>query len=121
MVTHLVFFHGAYIYFEKLRIREGKPKSKKRQEMEEMHAEDGGIDTKHMQDRLLTVTGKSWHHSAYGRTNLNGEVLLSEPRWIRGLLPNACVRYVAVIDWYVQMTPNVYGCRMSPNAINADA
>lgn len=121
MVKHLVSFTVHNIYFEKLRIREGKPKSKTRQDMEEMHAKDGGIDTKHMQDRLPTVAGESWHHNAYRRTILSGEVLLSEPRWIRVLLPNACVRYVAVTDWYVQMTPNVYGCRMSPNAINADA
>ena len=31
-------YYGSYVYFEKLRIKEGKPKSKKRQEMEEIHA-----------------------------------------------------------------------------------
>ncbi|RYO36253.1 hypothetical protein AA0111_g3183 [Alternaria arborescens] len=69
-------FYGAYVYFEKLRIEEGKPKSKKRQEMGEIHAKDGGLDTKRMQDRLLTLAGDHWHHDAYGRTILNGEVLL---------------------------------------------
>ncbi|CAN9290451.1 unnamed protein product [Alternaria sp. RS040] len=69
-------FYGAYVYFEKLRIKEGKPKSKKRQEMEEIHAKDGGLDTKRMQDRLLTLAGDDWHHNAYGRTTLNGEVPL---------------------------------------------
>jgi hypothetical protein len=69
-------FYGAYVYFEKLRIKEGKPKSKKRREMEEIHAKDGGLDTKRMQDRLLTLAGDHWHHDAYGRTILNGEVLL---------------------------------------------
>jgi hypothetical protein len=39
-------FYGAYVYFEKLRIKEGKPKGKKRQEMEEVHARNGGLDTK---------------------------------------------------------------------------
>jgi hypothetical protein len=68
-------YYGAYVYFEKLRIKEGKPKSKKREEMEEIHAKDGGIDTKNMQDRLLTIAGDSWHHDAYGRTVLNGEIL----------------------------------------------
>ncbi|KAI4704726.1 hypothetical protein J4E89_009603 [Alternaria sp. Ai002NY15] len=68
-------YYGSYVYFEKLRIKEGKPKSKKRQEMEEIHAKDGGIDTKHMQDRLTTREGDHWHHDAYGRTILNGEIL----------------------------------------------
>jgi hypothetical protein len=44
--------------------------------MEEMHAKDGSIDMKHMQDRLLTLAGQSWHHDACGRTILNGQVLL---------------------------------------------
>jgi hypothetical protein len=46
-------FYGAYVYFEKLRIKEGKPKSKKRQEMEELHAVHGGVETKHRVDRVL--------------------------------------------------------------------
>ncbi|KAL1797654.1 hypothetical protein ACET3X_004260 [Alternaria dauci] len=86
-------FYGAYVYFQKLRIKEGKPKSNKRQEMEEIHAKDGGLDTKHMQDRLTTLAGDHWYHDAYGRTILNGEVLLCERRatgaWLSGTDLNA--------------------------------
>ncbi|KAI8964471.1 hypothetical protein F5Y11DRAFT_86999 [Daldinia sp. FL1419] len=36
-------FYGAYVFFEKLRIKEGKPKSKIRQEMEKIHP--SGVNT----------------------------------------------------------------------------
>jgi hypothetical protein len=36
-----------------LRIKEGKPKGKKRQEMEDVHASHGGVETKHRLDRFL--------------------------------------------------------------------
>lgn len=39
-------YYGAYVFFEKLRIKEGKPKSKHRLEMERLWAADGGVDTK---------------------------------------------------------------------------
>ncbi|KAI8941127.1 hypothetical protein NX059_002366 [Plenodomus lindquistii] len=45
-------FYGSYVYFEKIRIKEGKPKSRKRQEMEEIHAAQGGIPTDHMMDKF---------------------------------------------------------------------
>ena len=34
-------FYASYVYFEKLRLKEGKAKSKKRQEMEEVHGNKG--------------------------------------------------------------------------------
>jgi hypothetical protein len=68
-------FYGTYVYFEKLRIKEGKPKSKKRQQMEELHAKSGGLETERMQDRLLCRAGDAWHIDAYGRAVLNGRVL----------------------------------------------
>ncbi|KAF1990250.1 hypothetical protein K402DRAFT_460362 [Aulographum hederae CBS 113979] len=37
-------FYAAYVYFEKLRIKEGKKKSKHREEMEERWQEKGGFD-----------------------------------------------------------------------------
>jgi hypothetical protein len=39
-------YYGAYIYFEKLRIKDGKKKSKHREEMEKAWAFNGGIDRK---------------------------------------------------------------------------
>lgn len=37
-------FYAAYVYFEKLRIKEDKPKSKHREEMEKIWAKEGGLD-----------------------------------------------------------------------------
>ena len=37
-------FYAAYVYFEKLRVKHGKPKSKKREEMEKTWAHEGGVD-----------------------------------------------------------------------------
>lgn len=38
-------FYAAYVYLEKLRIKEGKPKSKHREEMEKIWADNDGLDT----------------------------------------------------------------------------
>ena len=40
---HSPAFYGAYVYFEKLRIHQGKGKSKKREEVEEAWKKDGGF------------------------------------------------------------------------------
>ena len=37
-------FYAAYVWFEKLRIKEGKKKGKKREEMEKVWAKEGGMD-----------------------------------------------------------------------------
>lgn len=37
-------FYGAYVWFEKLRIKAGKKKNKKREEMEKVWAKEGGMD-----------------------------------------------------------------------------
>jgi hypothetical protein len=68
-------FYGAYVYFEKLRVKEGKPKTKKRQEMEKMHAKDGGLDTERSHEKIWCMAGDSWHNDAYGRLVRNGKVL----------------------------------------------
>jgi hypothetical protein len=67
-------FYGAYMYFEKLRIKERKPKSKKRKEMEAIHRAGGGLDTNNRIDRMLCLAGDSWHNDAYGRHVINGRV-----------------------------------------------
>lgn len=36
-------FYGAYVIFEKLRIRDGKPKTKKRLDTEDARAYKGGV------------------------------------------------------------------------------
>lgn len=40
-------FYSAYVFFEKLRIKEGKPKNKHRLEMEKIWGPRGGFDIKH--------------------------------------------------------------------------
>ena len=37
-------FYASYVYFEKLRVKQGKPKSKHREEMERIWRKDGGFD-----------------------------------------------------------------------------
>ncbi|KAF7878798.1 hypothetical protein EAF04_000001 [Stromatinia cepivora] len=39
-------YYASYVFFEKLRLRDGKPKSKHREEMEKQWASEGGIDTR---------------------------------------------------------------------------
>lgn len=46
-------FYGSYVFFEKRRVKEGKPKSKFRQEMEEVHG-DKGMDVEHDPRYLAT-------------------------------------------------------------------
>ncbi|WVQ70434.1 uncharacterized protein L199_008661 [Kwoniella botswanensis] len=64
-------FYGSYIYFEKLRIKQNKPKSKKREEMEKMHGKKG-LDIKTDQNHMhfWGMEGESFHEDSYGRTNL---------------------------------------------------
>ncbi len=48
-------FYSSYVFFEKMRIRDGKPKSKHRQEMEKQHP--GGFDVKHRSDGRVWCFG----------------------------------------------------------------
>lgn len=43
-------FYGSYVFFEKMRVRDNKPKSKHRETMEKEYASEGGMDTKHRLD-----------------------------------------------------------------------
>lgn len=62
-------FYGAYVFFEKMRIAEKKPKSKMRLEMEEIHGKDGGMNTKTRRDRFLVIRGEEPHMDKYGRVD----------------------------------------------------
>jgi hypothetical protein len=63
-------FYGAYVYFEKLRIKDGKPKGKKRQELEEVHARNGGLDTKKRVDWILCRPNERPTVDGMGRLSL---------------------------------------------------
>jgi hypothetical protein len=64
-------FYAAYVYFEKLRIKQGKPKSQKRQEMEKIWAHEGGLDTKARMDRVLCFSGERPHLDSFGRVTFS--------------------------------------------------
>lgn len=63
-------FYGAYVFFEKMRIAEKKPKSKKRVEMEEIHSREGGVDTKRRHQRFWVMKGEAPYVDEYGRVSV---------------------------------------------------
>lgn len=52
-------FYPSYLLFEKMRLRDGKGKSKFRREMEEKHAKKGGVDVLRSCDVPFAVKGKN--------------------------------------------------------------
>jgi hypothetical protein len=56
------------VYFEKLRIKEGKPKGKKRVEMEGVHV--GGMDTERRRDRFWCAPGERPAMDRLGRVEM---------------------------------------------------
>jgi len=60
-------FYSSYVFFEKLRIKDGKPKSKHRQEMEKQYAGEG-FDTKSRNDRgFYCFVGETPVEDKYGK------------------------------------------------------
>lgn len=59
-------FYAAYVFFEKQRILQGKPKSKKRLEMEDVWGGQGGID-RERQGKYLCTADATPYMDAYGR------------------------------------------------------
>ncbi|KAK1700668.1 hypothetical protein BDP55DRAFT_763492 [Colletotrichum godetiae] len=63
-------FNAAYVFFEKLRVRDGKPKTKMREEMEEEWLT--GMDTKQQLDGWVTcLAGEKPHIDKYGKTRFH--------------------------------------------------
>ncbi|KAI1801348.1 hypothetical protein F4811DRAFT_534928 [Daldinia bambusicola] len=58
-------FYGAYVFFEKLRIKEVKPKSEMRLEMEKIHPR--GLNTTQQENRFLCKDNVRPTHDKYGR------------------------------------------------------
>lgn len=59
-------FYGGYVFFEKKRIKEGKPKSKFREEMEEIH--DWGVDVKrNMNGHFVGLANRQLVIDKYGK------------------------------------------------------
>jgi len=66
-------FYAAYVYFEKLRVKQNKKKSKKREEMEVHWRHEGGVDTQVDQSKGMWMTmqeSESAHMNKYGRTEI---------------------------------------------------
>ncbi|KAJ3945289.1 uncharacterized protein N0V96_005317 [Colletotrichum fioriniae] len=63
-------FYAAYVFFEKLRVSDGKPKTKKREEMEIEWP--NGMDTKQQLDgRVTCLAGERPHIDKYGKTRFH--------------------------------------------------
>ncbi|RDW59764.1 hypothetical protein BP6252_12851 [Coleophoma cylindrospora] len=62
-------FYAAYVYFEKLRLHAGKPKSKFREEMEKIHGPKG-FDTERCHTRILLGPGERAHEDKYGHITI---------------------------------------------------
>ena len=60
-------FYGSYVLFEKIRLKEGKKKSKARLETEEVWAEEGGIDRKRANQTYICLTSQRIVEDKYGR------------------------------------------------------
>lgn len=62
-------FYACYVYFEKLRIKEGKPKSKDRLKMEELWAKEGGFNvvTAGHNKALTMMGGEKYTVNKYGQ------------------------------------------------------
>ena len=64
-------YYAAYVYFEKLRVKNKGKKSKKRQEMEEIWCRKGGMKRDRQPQRVFLMAGERWTVDQYGR-NLFG-------------------------------------------------
>jgi hypothetical protein len=63
-------FYSSYVFFEKMRIRDGNPKSKHRQEMEKLHPR--GFNTSRRHDRVLVREGERPYEDKYGQLHIEG-------------------------------------------------
>ncbi|KAH9887447.1 hypothetical protein F4778DRAFT_773745 [Xylariomycetidae sp. FL2044] len=65
-------FYAAYVFFEKRRVAEDRPKSKHRQEMEKIWAREGGLDREHdgrhgtFTGRVICFAGERPYETQYG-------------------------------------------------------
>ena len=65
-----IVFYAAYVFFEKKRIREGRPKSKMRRKMEEVHSR--GLNTTECMDSMYFIRGRGRKvvEDKYGRLSM---------------------------------------------------
>lgn len=63
-------YYAAYVFFEKQRVAQRKPKSKMRVEMEDQWEGEGGIDRTRVLGKVLCSAGKNPYMDKYGRTRV---------------------------------------------------
>lgn len=63
-------YYAAYVFFEKLRLRDGKPKSADRLEMERQHR--GGVNTTEVRNHCWLLAGETAQHDKYGNLVITG-------------------------------------------------
>ena len=63
-------YYAAYVYFEKLRIKNKRPKGKKRQEMEDIWARKGGVEKRKQPQRLWMRADERWTVDQYGQDHI---------------------------------------------------
>lgn len=74
-------FYGGYVYFEKLRIKQGKPQNKKRQQMEKMWA-PRGLDTRHdMKQSTMMKGDEAIFTDKYGHVEIHGRGWAAPEGW----------------------------------------
>jgi hypothetical protein len=65
-------YYAAYVYFEKLRIKNKKAKSKKREEMEEIW-DPYGVERRKQPQSIILFAGEKWHIDEYGQDHISGQ------------------------------------------------
>ena len=63
-------FYGAYVFFEKLRVKQGKKKSKARLEMEEVWGDDGGVSRELQRGGYIVMKGSEAVQDRYGKVSV---------------------------------------------------
>lgn len=63
-------FYAAYVFFEKQRLQQGKPKSKKRRETEDAWAGEGGIQRDRARDTFWCGPGARLYMDEYGKARV---------------------------------------------------
>ncbi|KAK5174561.1 uncharacterized protein LTR77_001642 [Saxophila tyrrhenica] len=66
-------FYAGYMYFEKLRTKQGEKKSAKRERLEDAWKADGGFPREGTHNkRLLMVKGETWSYDQLGQIQISG-------------------------------------------------
>ncbi|CZT53138.1 uncharacterized protein RSE6_14592 [Rhynchosporium secalis] len=65
-------FYGAYVFFEEVRVRDGKPKSKHRLEMEKAHGAKG-MDRERRSGRVWRMAGEKPYLDKLGQIHIDGK------------------------------------------------